>query len=121
MNFEPVVDSPVGQYPANGRMLDLGNFVDELDLRINDARLVLKERRQPPHRDVAILVDGGAEDRAAMLAKPSRVVGPAAEQRNAEGGAGDDHTARFIGSALPRTGRQSARRPALALPVCQCR
>src|SRR5438128_688994 len=60
--------------------------------------LVLEERRQVPHADPAILVDGHAEDGAAMFAKPRRIVRPATEQRDAKRGAADDHaTLRAVG------------------------
>src|SRR5215472_1738990 len=72
-------------------MLDLGDVADQLDLGIDDLGLVLEERRQMAHADVAIFIDRGADHRAAVLAKPGRIVGPAAEQRNAEWGAADDH------------------------------
>src|SRR5207244_12398662 len=52
-----------------------------------------------PHGNVAIFVDRGADHRAAIFAKPRRVIGSAAKQRNAEGGAADDHAFRFIDCA----------------------
>ena len=61
VDFEPLGDAQVGQDSAHRRMLDVGDFVDQLDLGIDDLRLVLEERRQAAHADVAIFVDRGAD------------------------------------------------------------
>src|SRR5690606_13470348 len=85
------VDAHVLEDGAGGRMLDLLVILHQLDARVDDAVLVLEERRQAPHADVAIFVDRHAQHGAAVLAIPGRVIRTSAEQRNAEGGAADDH------------------------------
>src|SRR5580658_3684724 len=102
MNLKAVRNAQIGQDAAHRRVLDLGQILDQLDLGINDLRLVLEERRQPAHTDVAIFVDRGADHRAAVLAKPRRVIGSAAKQRDAKRGAADDHAGRCSNLA-PKT------------------
>src|SRR5580692_10068673 len=102
MDFEAVGHAQIGENAAHRRVLDLGCVLDQLDLGINDFRLVLEERRQPAHADVAIFVDRGADHRAAMLAKPRRIIGAAAEQRDAKRGAADDHADRSSNLAAKR-------------------
>src|ERR1700731_972109 len=102
MDFEAVGHAHVGQDAAHRRMLDLGQILDQLDLGINDLRLVLEERRQPARGDVAIFVDRGPDHRAAVLAKPRRIIGATAEQRDAKRGAADDHAGRWSNLA-PKT------------------
>src|SRR5580693_2653333 len=102
MDFEAVGHAHVGKNTAHRRMLDLGRVLDQLDLGINDLRLVLEERRQPAHADVAIFVDRGADHRTAVLAKPRRIIGAAAEQRDAKRGAADDHAGRSSNLAAKR-------------------
>src|SRR5580692_4371743 len=102
MDFEAVGHAQIGENAAHRRVLDLGCVLDQLDLGINDFRLVLEERRQPAHADVAIFVDRGADHRAAVLAKPRRIIGAAAEQRNTKRGAADDHAGRWSNLA-PKT------------------
>src|SRR5271169_3966800 len=94
MNLKAVRNAQLGEDAAHRRVLDLGRVLDQLDLGINDLRLVLEERRQSAHADVAIFVDRGADHGAAVLAKPRRIIGAAAEQRDAKWGAADDHAGR---------------------------
>src|SRR5262249_18558266 len=94
MDLEAVGDAHIGQHAAHGGMLDLGSILDQLDPRINDLGLVLEERRQAAGAGVAIFVRRGGDDRTAMLAEPGRIMGPAAEQGNAEWCAADDHAGR---------------------------
>src|SRR5580700_10123762 len=100
MDLKALGHAHVGQDAAHRRVLDLGQLLDQFDLGINDLRLVLEERRQPAHADVAIFVDRGADHRAAVLAKPRRIIGAAAEQRDAKRGAADDHTSRCSNLAM---------------------
>src|ERR1700730_2775129 len=102
MDFEAIGHAHVGQDAAHRRVFDLGQILDQLDLGINDLRLVLEERRQPAHADVAIFVDRGADHRTAVLAKPRRIIGAATEQRDAKRGAADDHAGRCANLA-PKT------------------
>src|SRR6185312_8021456 len=91
VDLEAVMDLHVVQHRAHGRMVDLAHLLDVLDRRIDDAVAVGEEGRQMPHADVAVLVDGGADDGAPVAKIPGRVVGPTAEQRDAKGRAADDH------------------------------
>ena len=59
--------------------------------RIDDAVLVLEERRQVAAGDVAVLVDTRCEYCSAVLAEPRRVVGTAPKERDAERSASDNH------------------------------
>src|ERR1700686_4511790 len=106
MNLQPFIAVHLGQDPAHCRMLDLRDFFDQLDAGINDFCLVLEERRQPAHADVAIFVDSGPDPRPPALAKPRRIIGAAAEQRDAKRGAADNHARRL---------------PTLALMTCSAR
>src|SRR5580700_1559159 len=102
MNLKAVRNAQLGEDAAHRRVLDLGQILDQLDLGIDDLRLVLEKRRQPAHADVAIFVDRGADHRTAVLAKPRRIIGAAAEQRDAKRGAADDHAGRWSNLA-PKT------------------
>ena len=62
-----------------------------LDLAVDDADAVLEERRQVAAGEVAILVDGRGQHRAAVVAIPGGIIGAAAEERDAIGGPADDH------------------------------
>src|ERR1700688_126839 len=96
VDFQAFRHPQVREDPPDRRMLDLIDAVRRVDLGIDDARLILEERRQPPYRDVAILVDGGADNRATVLAEPRWIIGATAEQRNAKRGAADYHAASTI-------------------------
>ena len=72
-------------------MNDFVERVASLDFGIDNAKTVFKERRQVAARQVAILVNAGRQHRAAMRAVPRRIIGAAAEERNAKGSSTDDH------------------------------
>src|ERR1700686_3680460 len=72
---------------------------------------MLEKRRQPAHADVAIFVDCGADHRAAMLAKPRRIIAAAAKQRDAKWGAADDHAGRCSVSTTRRWGNHRLQFP----------
>src|SRR5579883_3511498 len=91
MDFDAVADAHFAQDRTHRRMLDLFDVVHELDARVDDAVLVLEERRQVAHTDAAIFVDRHAEHGPAVLAVPDRVIRAAAEQRDPERSAADDH------------------------------
>lgn len=73
---------------------------DVLHLRVGDATVVLKERRQPAAGDVARLVNRGGEHGAAMFTVPNWIICSAAEERNAKWSAGDNH--KLVQIALER-------------------
>ena len=91
VDLEPVPDCQLGKHRAHRGMADFGDLAHQLDYRIDDAVTMLEERRQRAHAQIAVLVDRHAEHRATMLADPVGVIGPAAEQRHAEGRPADDH------------------------------
>ena len=77
---------------------------------------MLEEGRQVAAGEVAVLVDRGGQHGAAVLAVPGRVVGAAAEERDAKRRAADDHA--ILPGRRPRLGRVAARaRPA---STCRC-
>ena len=76
---------------SHGGVQDLGNRADRFDMRPDDAMADTEERRQEAGTDVAILVDGHRQDGAAMPAIPGRIVGAAAEERNAVRRSGNRH------------------------------
>ena len=53
--------------------------------------LVREKRWQAPQADIAVFIDCEAQDRAAMLPVPARVVGSATKQGNAKGCSADYH------------------------------
>ena len=89
--FQALFAAGPSQHSADRRVLNLRYLTHVLNLRVNNAMFVLKKRRQMAATDVTILVDGRGQHRAAVLLIPSRVVGAAAEKRDAKWGAGDDH------------------------------
>ena len=96
-------------------MADLVDGLARLDLAVDDADAVLEERRQIAAGEVAILVDGGGQDGAAVLPIPARVVGAAAEEGDAEGGSADDHSLTSCRGTPCPSGRR-CRRPFPAVP-----
>src|SRR5258707_1002152 len=76
---------------ANCRMFDFRRPIHKLDFRPHDAARVLEEWRHEPAGDVTIVIDGRGQDRAAVLPKPDRVIGPTAEKRNAIRSTADNH------------------------------
>src|SRR6266567_3842964 len=72
-------------------MLDLREVLHVLDLRVNDAILVLEEGWQIAAADVAVLIYGGGEHDAAVTLVPRWIVRSSAKERDAERGASDDH------------------------------
>ncbi len=105
MNFHPIGDAHVFQASAHRRMLNLAIAADILNFRIRNAAVVLEKRRQPPSGDVTRFVDCRGQHRAAMLAIPDWIVGPAAKKRYAKWSARDDH------EVSPKTRRTNINRP----------
>ena len=91
MDFEAVIDREFRKHRPHCGVHNLGCLADLLDFRIDDAVLVLEERRERANGQVAVLIDGHTEHGAAMLADPIRVIRPAAEQRHPERRPADDH------------------------------
>ena len=73
-NLEPL------EHAAYGRMLNLADLLDVLDNGIDDTKAMVEERRQLADADVAVLVDGGRQYGAAMLAIPLWIVRSAPEK-----------------------------------------
>ena len=94
VDLKTLVHALIGQDGAHRRVPDIGDCIHKLDLGIDDPRAMLEEGRQPAQCDVAIFVDGQAEHRAAVLAEPGRIIGPAAKQRYTKWSAADDHIGR---------------------------
>ena len=91
VDFQCFLDVHIGENSSDRRVFDFGDLLDEFDLRIDDAVPVREKWRKPTHADVGVFVDRGADDRAAMLAEPRRIVGSATEERNSEWRTTDDH------------------------------
>ena len=91
VDLDAALDAEVAQDLADGGMGDLVDGLAVLHLGVDHAILVLEERRQIAAGDVAVLVDGGREDGAAVLPIPGRIVGAAAEEGDAKWGSADDH------------------------------
>src|SRR5579862_534677 len=81
--FEAFANTHLSQHFTYRRMLDLSNFLNVLDERVNDTVFVIEEGRQMANADIAIAVDGEAQNTTSMLLKPCRIVGPTSEQRYA--------------------------------------
>jgi hypothetical protein len=91
-------------------VLDVVDPVAVLDLRVDDADLVLEEGRQVAAAEVAVLVDRGREHRAAVLAVPGGIVGTAPEE--------GDHEVRLM--IMGRTGpldRKTRTRHTTGVPI----
>src|SRR5262249_15251506 len=76
---------------ADRRVHQLSVIAHKLDLRIDDAMFVREEGWKLAHEDIAVLVDGRSEHGTSVLLVPSRIVGAAAEKRDAIGCPRDDH------------------------------
>src|SRR3989338_4552257 len=72
-------------------MLDLVMRDDRFNFGVHNATLMLKERWEPPTRDIAVLVDGRGEHRPAMFPIPDGIIGSAPEERDAKWRAANNH------------------------------
>lgn len=77
---------------AHGGVLELGGVGDALDPGVDELSGVVEEARQVARRDVAVLVERGRDDRAAVLVEEPWHVGAASEERHAEWCASNDHS-----------------------------
>src|SRR5437667_10837025 len=100
MDFEPAVDSEVANDLTRGRVTDVVDRHAVLDLRVDDADLVLEKRRQVTTRQIAVFVDRGRQHRTTVFAIPLGIVGAATEERDSKGCAADDHSG-FLSSSYP--------------------
>jgi hypothetical protein len=87
-------------------MLDFIDRIDILAFAVANAVAVIEKRRKQPGRDVAIAVDRCTEHCPAMLAVIGRIISSPAEERDAKGGAGDDHNNSSRGSNTSESGRR---------------
>src|SRR3954471_4747910 len=100
MDLDALIPFEMREDTAYRRMLDLRNPINGLLLPINEAVLVVEERRQPAAADVSVLIDRGGENRTGVLAVPLRVIAPPTEERDPERGAADDHDDRIENQSL---------------------
>ena len=80
VDFNAAVHFQKAQRLARGRMLDLVQPLAVFNLGIHHADAVLEKRRQIAAGQVAILVDGRRQHRAAVLAIPRRIIRAAAKK-----------------------------------------
>src|SRR2546423_837801 len=76
---------------AYGWMLDLLDGLRQLTVGVANAKTMIEKGRQIPTSHIAILVDRGADDRAAMLTVVHRIIRAAPEKRNAKRRTRNDH------------------------------
>ena len=76
---------------SDRRVFDLIRVLHPLDDRVDQLVAVVKEARQMPHADVAVLIKCRRKHGAAVLLKIVLKVRAAAEKRHAEGCSGNDH------------------------------
>jgi hypothetical protein len=91
MNFETSFRTRKFKNGTSGRVLNLVDSVDHLDLGVNQTMLVFEEWRKITATDPTIFVDCGHKRRAPVLPVPGGVVATAAKKRNSEWGLTDDH------------------------------
>ena len=91
MQFEAAVEMEMVQDRPHDRMPDVVHRVARLNVAIDDADAMLKERRQMATSEVAIFVDGGRENGAAVRVIPRRIIRSAAEKGDAVGRSADNH------------------------------
>ena len=80
MNFEALRRVEPFEHGPDRRMVDLRDFLHVLHYRVDHTKLVIEERRQLADADVAVLVDGGCQDGAAVLAVPRWIIRSAPEE-----------------------------------------
>ena len=103
VNLEAFRDVEPAQHAADRRVLNLADVPDVLDDGIDDAELVIEEGRQLAHAEVAVLVDGGRQHGAPVLAEPFGIVSSTAKERNPEWCAADDHDWRTLRIIIQQT------------------
>src|SRR5215469_16950005 len=91
MDFDALLDAKKLQTGSHGGMLD--GFVpdDIFHSGIGDPAVIFEKWWQPAAGDVAALVDGGGQHRAAVLAIPHGIICPPTEEGNTKRSASDYH------------------------------
>src|SRR6185312_12473690 len=92
VKFDAAFDLQEAERFTDGRVSNLFDRLAGLDFAINDAEAMFEERRQVAAGEIAVFIDGGGENRAAVVAIPAGVIGAAAEERQAIRGPADDHS-----------------------------
>src|SRR5262245_17542642 len=104
MNFQSLMASVMPlQHGPYGRVLNIRDFLDVFDDRVDEAIAVLEEGRQYANADIAVLIDRGGEHGTAVLPEPLRIIGAATEKRDPKWGAADDHWARVAARNAARS------------------
>jgi len=92
MYFQAFVDIGPVKDGFNRRMFDLIYMVDVFDVGINDTVLVFKKLGKPSTTYVAIFIDGGSQNGAAIFTIPGGIISAATKERDSEGGSCNDHS-----------------------------
>src|ERR1700677_1039686 len=108
MNFQAAIPGHLLQDGADGRVLNFADVAAGLVLRVDDPVAMFEEGGQITGAEVAVFVDAGGEDRAAVFQVPGGVVGASAEKGYAEGGAGDDHVVGRVCIAAEKLGKEQS-------------
>ena len=90
-DFDGVGEIEVQEALADEGVLKVGGGLDGFGAGVGGAEAVREVGGEAVEGEVAVLVDGGGEDGAAVDAVEFGEVGAAAKKGDAEGGAGDDH------------------------------
>jgi hypothetical protein len=103
-----MIKRDIAENLAHGRVLDFLNAPHRFYFGIHHLRRVLKEGREIPAGQVAILVDCGGQNAPAVLTIPYGIVGTASEEGNAERGSANDHSYAYV--ALPGVSKERGSR-----------
>ncbi len=91
VDFHSISNPKKAQNLSNRRVLNLPQVPDEFDLRPYNPAFMLKEGRQIPTADIAILVNGYGQNRTTVLAEPYGIVSPSTKKRYAKRCSTNDH------------------------------
>src|SRR5712692_7613333 len=91
VDFQTLPNAHLRQHGPYRGMLYLANFLDVLDVGVNDAMLVIEERWQALRADEIVPVNGEAEHAAPLFAVPGRIVRASPELRHTKRCTSDDH------------------------------
>jgi hypothetical protein len=100
VEFDVAINFEKAKRLADDGVADIANLTARFDLPIDETDPMLEERGQMPTAEVAVFVDGGGEDRAAVGTIPPRVVGASSKEGDPKRSSANDHSVDPQGAAI---------------------
>ena len=91
MNFHTISNAHEAQGFSYGGMTNFIDFPDQFRLRIDNPVLMLKEGWQTPAGNIAVLINSGGQNSAAIFPVPDRVVRTTAKEGDTKRSPANNH------------------------------